>query len=146
MRLLLLLALLSLTACASPGGGGAAAPTSDPAAGGGTTQADNDLQVTYDLGDGTEPQTWALSCLGGGSGSHPDAAAACAHLQTLEDPFAPIPADAVCTEQFGGPQTAHLIGRWAGESVDLHLSRVDGCHMSQWDALVPLVPEMEPAG
>jgi hypothetical protein len=151
--LLLLLALLTLTACASPADTGAdrsaSPPTSDPAAGSDTEQADNDLQVEFDAGDGTEPQTWTLSCLGVVEGSHPDPEAACAHLRTLEDPFTPIPADDVCTEQFGGPQTAHVTGRWPGEPVDLELSRIDGCHISQWDALIPLVPavvEGEPVG
>ena len=142
--LLLLPALLALTACAGGGGGDTAAPgTSSPAgdgAAGGTVQADHDLQVEFDPGDGTEPSTWTLSCLEPVTGSHPDADAACAHLRTLEDPFAPLPDDVACTEQFGGPQTAHVLGRWDGQPVDLELSRVDGCRISQWDALVPLVP------
>jgi hypothetical protein len=140
---LLLLALLPLTACAG-GSGDAAAPTTPPsgdgAAGGGIVQADDDLQVRFDPGDGTEPSTWTLSCREPVEGSHPDADAACAHLRTLEDPFAPLPPDIVCTEQYGGPQTAHVVGRWGGHQVDLELSRVDGCRISQWDALVPLVP------
>ena len=77
-------------------------------------------------------------------GSHPDAEAACEQLKAMEDPFAPLPADVVCTEQFGGPQTAHVLGRWNGEPVDLELSRTDGCRISQWDALAPLLPP--PAG
>jgi hypothetical protein len=151
VRILLpLLAVLALTtACASgtTGSGGAAARTSDtadPAAGGGISQADNDLQVEYDPGDGTEPQSWTLTCVGFVEGSHPDAEAACAHLPTVENPFAPLPTDLICTEQYGGPETAHVFGRWNGEPVDLHLSRVDGCHISQWDALGPLLPG--PAG
>jgi Subtilisin inhibitor-like len=149
VRLLLLLALLTLTACASPADSGAGDSTSDPGAGGDITQADDDLQVHVDPGDGTEPQTWTLSCLGAVTGSHPDPEAACAHLKTMDDPFAPIPDDVACTEQFGGPQTSHVIGRWAGEEVDLQLSRVDGCRISQWDSLVPLVPAVvgvEPGG
>ena len=150
MRILLALTALFalLTACASPSGdagagGGSAAPTSgstDPAAGGGIVQADNDLQVELDRGDGTEPETWTLTCVGFVEGSHPAPDAACEHLTSLDDPFAPLPADVVCTEQFGGPQTARVLGRWNGEPVDLELSRVDGCHISQWDALGPLLP------
>ena len=147
MRLVLLLALLSVTACASPPGPDAGAPStgSDPAAGG-ISQADDDLQVEFDRGDGTEPESWTLSCVGNASGSHPEAEAACAHLAGMTEPFAPLPADAVCTEQYGGPQTAHVIGRWGGQPVDLELSRVDGCHMTQWDSLVPLVPAEVGAG
>jgi hypothetical protein len=152
VRLLLpLMALLVLlTACASGDAGsssGTAAPasdTADPAAGGGIEQADNDLQVEYDRGDGTEPESWTLTCVGFVEGSHPDAEAACEHLKAMEDPFAPLAADLVCTEQFGGPQTAHVLGRWNGEAVDLELSLTDGCHISQWDALGPLLPP--PAG
>ena len=141
-RPLLLVPLLILTACAG-GGGDAAAPTTPSAgngAAGGTGQADDDLQVRSDRGDGTEPSRWTLSCREPVEGSHPDAEAACAHLRTLEDPFAPLPSDVVCTEQYGGPQTAHVLGRWNGQPVDLELSRTDGCHIAQWDALVPLVP------
>lgn len=137
--------LVLLPGCASGGSGGtAAAPTSDaadPAAGGGISQADNDLQITYDRGDGTEPESWTLTCVGFVEGSHPDAEAACAHLATLEEPFAPLAPDLMCTEQYGGPQTARVLGRWNGEEVDLELSRVDGCHISQWDALGPLLAE-----
>jgi hypothetical protein len=150
VRILLpLVALFALlTACASPpgdagAGGGDTAPTSgstDPAAGGGIDQADNDLQIELDRGDGTEPETWTLTCVGFVEGSHPAAEAACEHLKSLEDPFAPLPADVACTEQYGGPQTARVLGRWNGEPVDLELSRTDGCRISQWDALGPLLP------
>ncbi|TFV75514.1 hypothetical protein E4P39_10785 [Blastococcus sp. CT_GayMR19] len=149
MRILLaLVALLTLlTACASPsgdaGGAGDRPATSgsdDPAAGGGIEQADNDLQVEFDPGDGTEPETWTLTCVGFVEGSHPDAEAACAHLKATAEPFAPLPADVVCTEQYGGAQTARVLGRWNGEPVDLELSRTDGCRISQWDALGPLLP------
>jgi hypothetical protein len=142
VRLLLSLALFALlTACASPSGGDARATDSPgPAAGGGITQADNDLQVELDRGDGTEPETWTLTCVGIVEGSHPDAEAACAHLTGMAEPFAPLPSDVVCTEQFGGPQTAHVIGRWNGQPVDLELLRTDGCRISQWDGLGPLLP------
>ncbi len=148
MRILLpLLALLALTtACASGttgSGGAAAAPTSDtadPAAGGGISQADNDLQVEYDPGDGTEPQSWTLTCVGFVEGSYPDPEAACEQLKAMEDPFAPLPADIICTEQYGGPQTARILGRWNGEPVDLELSLTDGCRIDQWNRLSVLVP------
>jgi hypothetical protein len=144
----LLPVVLVLAACgtaddAEPG----AAPASstpeeaggDPAAGG-ISQADNDLQVEIDLGDGSVPATWTLTCVGFVEGSHPAAQAACDHLAGMERPFAPLPDDVVCSQQYGGPETAHVLGRWGGEPVDLQLSRVDGCRLAQWDSLVPLVP------
>ena len=59
--------------------------------------------------------------------------------------FAPLPAEQMCTEQYGGPQTARVSGTWAGDPVDLTLARSDGCHISQWEGLVPLVPITEGA-
>jgi len=133
--------VLLLTACADsprdPGDGGTG---SGPAAGGGISQAANDLVVEYDAGDGSPLESWSLTCVGSVSGSHPDAEAACAHLAGLENPFTPLPSDVVCTEQYGGPQSAHVAGLWGGEPVDVELSRVDGCRISQWDALGPLLP------
>jgi hypothetical protein len=144
VRLLLLIVLLAtLSACAEPSGGtdaGASSSAAPDPAGGGITQAENDLLVEVDRGDGTERARYTLICLRSVDGDHPDAQAACDHLKAMDAPFAPIPGDAMCTEQYGGPQTARVTGLWGGEPVDLELSRVDGCHISQWDSLGPLLP------
>ena len=134
MRLLLVLPLILLTACGSSSG------PADSVDGGGIQRADNDLVVEYDAGDGSAPQSWTLTCVGFVEGSHPQAEQACEHLKSLEQPFAPLPADQMCAQVFGGPQTAKVTGLWRGEPVDLALSRSDGCRISQWDSLVPLVP------
>ena len=136
----LLAAVLILGACASPSGGDGADGSGGPAAGGGISQADDDLLVHVDLGDGTPAADWTLTCVGFVEGTHPQAEAACAHLAGLDDPFAPLPDDVACTEQFGGPETAHVTGRWDREPVDLELARTDGCFITQWDSLVPLLP------
>jgi hypothetical protein len=141
LALPLFASLAVLAACASPSDdGGAAGGSSDPSADGGTSQADNDLLVHVDRGDGTPAEDWTLTCGALVEGSHPEAEAACAHLAGLDDPFAALPDDVVCTEQFGGPQTARVTGRWGGESVDLELSRSNGCLISQWNSLGPLLP------
>jgi Subtilisin inhibitor-like len=145
LPLLVLAVVLVLAGCAAgeddaPAASGTPEATgSDPAAGG-ISQADNDLQIEVDLGDGSAPLTWTLNCVGFVEGSHPQAQAACDHLAGLERPFAPLPADVVCSQQYGGPETARVIGRWGGEPVELDLSRVDGCRIAQWDSLVPVVP------
>jgi hypothetical protein len=150
MRLLVVLPLLLLTACASGGDQlGAPPPPASDGADDQIRQADNDLVVEVDPGDGSPPRTYTLSCVGVVEGDHPDAEEACAHLKSLDDPFAPIPDDVVCTELYGGPQTARVRGLWRGEPVDLELSRVDGCRISQWDSLGPLLPGevgVEPPG
>lgn len=135
MKPLLLLPLLLLAACGA----------SEDALDTGTTPASSELSVAYDVADGSAPVTWTLVCGDPVSGSHPDAAAACAHLQELDEPFAPLPTDQMCTEQYGGPQTARVTGQWDGEPVDLELSRSNGCFISQWEGLVPLVPGTEGA-
>jgi hypothetical protein len=50
------------------------------------------------------------------NGTHPDAEAACAHLEGLGDPFAPLPDDVACTEIHGGPESAHVAGWWEAEA------------------------------
>jgi hypothetical protein len=130
---LLLVAVLALTACAAQSGttGGSSSPT---------RPADDDLVVEIDRGDGSAPERYTLNCADVAVSDHPAAQAACDHLAGMEEPFAPLPADAMCAQVYDGPQTAHVTGRWRGEPVDLRLARNDGCHISQWDGLGPLLP------
>jgi hypothetical protein len=141
--------LALLAACTSGNGGddpaarSSSAPppslsTSGP--GKGLDAADGDLQVELDRGNGGPIERYRLLCDGAGAGTLPDADAACSRLAGLTDPFAPLPADVFCSQIFGGPQTAHVTGRWQGSSVDLRLSRTDGCRTAQWDRLGPLLP------
>ncbi|WP_249523096.1 SSI family serine proteinase inhibitor [Modestobacter marinus] len=108
-----------------------------------TAGADSTLVVEYDPGEGAPVEQYTLACGDSVEGDLPDAEAACQHLAGLEDPFAPVPDDVVCTQLFGGPQTAHVTGQWRGEPVDLQLSRTDGCRIAQWDRLGP--PTAAPA-
>ena len=139
MRVLVVLLLLALAACAEPAGSGADATPSSTAA------SDDDLLIEVDQGDGTAPERYTLQCGEQPGGDHPDAAAACEQLEGLDEPFAPLPADMMCTEQYGGPQTARITGRWHGEPVELELSRTDGCKISQWQGLGPVLPPVEGA-
>jgi hypothetical protein len=138
--------LVLLAACTSGNGpvaGSSSAPppptTSSPGAG--MDAADGDLQVELDRGNGSPVERYRLVCGGAGAGTLPDADAACTRLAGLTDPFAPLPADVFCSQIFSGPQTAHVTGRWQGSSVDLRLSRTDGCRTAQWDRLGPLLPD-----
>ncbi len=113
---------------------GAPAPGQAPAA------ADGELTVVLDDGAGTST-TWTLTCSADGTagGDHPDAAAACAALSALDDPFAPVPRGTACTQVYGGPQRATVTGRWAGREVSATFVRTDGCEISRWDRLAPLL-------
>ncbi|MET9555130.1 SSI family serine proteinase inhibitor [Streptomyces sp. NPDC006645] len=87
--------------------------------------------------------TYELSCEPAG-GSHPESASACARLDELAgesaDPFAPVPKGQMCTMQMGGPATARVTGTWQGRSVDATFSRKNGCEISRWQNLVPVLP------
>jgi hypothetical protein len=140
MRVLAVLLLVLLAGCAAPAGGDGAAGTTAPSS---AAPADDTLLVVLDRADGTEPERYTVTCAGTPDGDHPDPAGACAHLAAQPQPFAALPSDAVCTEQYGGPQTARVTGRWHGEDVDLAVSRTDGCRIAQWDGLGPLLPPVD---
>ncbi|WP_077801320.1 SSI family serine proteinase inhibitor [Streptomyces sp. JHA26] len=113
-------------------------------------RAGDHLTVTVrDAGAGADG-TYELHCHPDG-GSHPDPAGACAVLDRGtrwgQDAFAPVPEGSVCTLQYGGPATAHVTGVWAGRPVDARFDRGDGCRVSRWNRLVPLLPDLRaPAG
>jgi hypothetical protein len=49
------------------------------------------------------------------------------------------PKDQVCTQLYGGPQTAHIAGTLAGEAVARDLSRTNGCAIADWKSAQPLL-------
>ena len=55
---------------------------------------------------------------------------------------APVPADVMCTEQYGGPQRARVTGTWHGRAVRASFTRTDGCQIARWDAIVPVLPDL----
>ncbi|MFI8824123.1 SSI family serine proteinase inhibitor [Streptomyces sp. NPDC053431] len=90
--------------------------------------------------------TFELRCGGTPGGTHPAAENACKRLaqfaQDGADPFAPVPADQMCTEQYGGPATAHITGHWKGRGVDARFSRANGCEIGRWENLRPVLPRV----
>ncbi|MEV8020505.1 SSI family serine proteinase inhibitor [Streptomyces sp. NPDC086554] len=101
------------------------------------------LTVTVTGSGGEGDGTYKLECHPAG-GSHPDAQEACAKLDEGtwgSDRFAPVPADSICTMQYGGPATAHITGTWNGRPVDAKFNRSNGCEIGRWDRLVPVLPE-----
>lgn len=132
MRLVLVLAVLALAAC------GESAPSTDDS----VTGDSPPTRLTVEQTSGGETSTWTLTCDPAG-GDHPDPGAACAALDARAqqgDPFAPLPEDRICTEQYGGDQTARLSGTFRGAVVDVELSRVDGCRIAQWDGFGAVLP------
>lgn len=89
--------------------------------------------------DAPDRRSWTLTCDPAG-GSHPEPAAACAALARARDPFAPVPRDRICTEIYGGPAVATLRGTYRGQPVDATYTRTDGCEISRWENLGPVLP------
>jgi hypothetical protein len=87
-------------------------------------------------------QRWTLRC-GPAAGTHPQRVAACRRLAATPRPFRPVPTDAICTEVWGGPAVARVVGRYRGARVWTEFRRRNGCEISRWDRLRPLLP---PAG
>ena len=117
--------MAALVAC---GIGGAAAPAS-------TTS----LTVTYwAKGPRTaKPITWTLRCNPPG-GTLRNPRVACRRLASGGVKlFAPVPPDAVCTEIYGGPQVARVVGRVNGKRVWARFNRSNGCHIERWDRFAP---------
>jgi hypothetical protein len=49
------------------------------------------------------------------------------------------PKDQVCTQIYGGPQTAHIEGQFSGQAVARDLARRNGCEIADWDKAQPLL-------
>jgi len=137
---LLALAVLPLLVAGCGSGTDETVTPQAPASESGATVT-TDLTIVSDDGAG-KTETWTLTCDPAG-GTHPDAAAACAALASDKGAKA-IPAvakDMMCTQQYGGPQTAKITGTWKGQAVNASFSRTNGCEISRWTALKGLLPD-----
>ena len=130
MRIAALIVLLAAVGC----GAGVSAPAAGPS---GATE----IKITYWAQDRTAatPAKWTLRCAPAG-GTLPLAAAACRKLAALSNPFAPVPRDAMCTDQYGGPQVALVTGTFRGRALWTQLQRRNGCEIARFKRLSFLVP------
>jgi Subtilisin inhibitor-like len=120
----LLLAAAALAACAT---GSAGAPK------------ETSLTVTFwpDGWSSSERDRWTLRCNPSG-GTLPRPALACRRLAAGGPKlFVPVSSGAVCTQIYGGPQTARVVGMLAGRPVWASFARANGCQISRWDRLSP---------
>lgn len=105
-------------------------PTGEPA-----PPLNADLTVTVrpeGTGKGT---TYTLRCHPNG-GDHPEVDAACTQIdQVGQSVFAPPGDGTMCSQQYGGPQTATVTGTLAGSEIDAEFNMVNGCEISRWTAL-----------
>jgi hypothetical protein len=101
--------------------------------------ATTSLHVTvWPNGRGHTPKrTYTLTCAPVG-GTLPHRASA--KLYRLKAPFAPTPKDMACTEIYGGPQEALVVGRYRGALIRSRFSRKDGCEIARWTRVRFLFP------
>lgn len=128
------LAVAGLTGCGGLAGQG---QPDAPAA----TQAGSTLTVRFTPNPDASTRVWTLTCEPPG-GDHPAAQEACATLveRTREGtPFASPSEGQICTQIYGGPQTAEIEGHWRGRPVSADYSRQNGCEIQTWDALQPVI-------
>ena len=116
---------------------------SSPAVAAGTPSPRIAMTLRVDVGDGAV-KTFSLRC-SPTSGNHPNRWAACKVLLAGGvKVLAPVPAEAMCTQIYGGPQKALVVGTWAGKKVSAKFARTNGCEISKWEAVRALfkVPGM----
>ena len=101
------------------------------------------LRITYweNSATPTDSWNWTVRCNpAGGTLRRP--VRACARLTSGGAKlFAPLPQNAFCTEIYGGPQKARVVGTVNGRRVRATFTRTDGCEISRWQRISPwLVP------
>ncbi|MFE9822520.1 SSI family serine proteinase inhibitor [Streptomyces sp. NPDC005791] len=149
---------LTLTAVASLAALSAAAPAATAASplvplpplpvlqGGWSMVQATETRLTVTVSESGNPAAdgvFELECDPAG-GSHPSAQRACDLLDQAAEsggnPFVATDRNAMCTQQAGGPASARVQGTWRGEVVDARFSRANGCEISRWNNLVPVLP------
>jgi hypothetical protein len=87
-----------------------------------------------------ETHRHTLSCAPA-RGTVPHPVRACRLLSRLgAAAFAPTPPTTACTDIYGGPDQAHVVGLVEGRRVDAHLRRVNGCEIARWNRVRLVVP------
>ncbi|WP_146159564.1 hypothetical protein [Allonocardiopsis opalescens] len=63
----------------------------------------------------------------------------CQDLARHEDPFAEVPADAVCLQRVYGTERADVSGVWQGRAVSTTVTRAGSCEEERWQRLSGLL-------
>ena len=103
----------------------------------GGTSSRTSLTVTY-WADGsrlTEKSVWTLRC-NPPAGTLKRPVVACGRLAAGGwSLFIPVKKGTVCTEIYGGPQVALIVGTVDGRRVWARVQRRDGCEVARWNRL-----------
>ena len=84
-----------------------------------------------------EQKTWTLRCAPV-RGTLAQPRAACRNLAVGGlKLFTPVPGEAICTEIYGGPDEARIIGVVDGRHVWAKFNLTNGCHIERWNRFSP---------
>ncbi|HEY8192414.1 MAG TPA: SSI family serine proteinase inhibitor [Gaiellaceae bacterium] len=116
------MSLALLTGCGGDDGGDAT-----------PSQSPTELEITvWPSGRSGDKKEATLSCSpAGGTLDHPEDA--CRRLETMDRPFIRPAGPLVCTEIYGGPAVAEILGTFDGTEVNATFARSDGCEIALWD-------------
>ena len=139
----LAVAFAALAACGDDDGQGAA--STDLPDG---SQAFAELQIRYEHAAAGVERIYTITCTDSaelsGDDVDVDADAACAALgdpAVVERLTQGPPQDRVCTEIYGGDDTASIAGSIGDQPVDTAADRTNGCAIQEWDELLaPILP------
>ncbi|WNI16523.1 hypothetical protein [Actinacidiphila sp. ITFR-21] len=126
--------VLALAAALGAGTAGVGDAVGLPKAG---VRAGGHLSVAYDDGSGHR-LTYSVRCTEGWPAE--GESEACRRLREIGGPVGPVPEGQACTMIYGGPQTAEVIGTWAGRWVRESYRRTNGCEVARWSRMVPVLP------
>jgi hypothetical protein len=103
------------------------------------TSSSTSLRVTFweNSANPDSSVTWTLRC-NPPRGTLRRPAVACRRLSAGGAKlFAPLPIDAVCTQLYGGPQQARVVGTLAGKRIWAAFARTNGCAIGRWNRVSP---------
>jgi hypothetical protein len=112
----------------------------------GTTDSADTLRIEVKRTKGGDLQEATLTCGDepSATGFIDDARAACEAVAENRALLTEGPPDNIaCTEIYGGPQEAAIVGAVGGDEVDVTVTRTDGCGIANWDALEALLGSPE---
>ncbi len=96
------------------------------------------ISVSYVAQDGASAKHWTLHCNPTG-GTHKSAKKACTALLKVKDPFKSSDPNMMCTEQYGGPESADVRGIWNGKKIRANFSKINGCEIARWQKVQALL-------
>ncbi len=96
------------------------------------------LKITYWANGTSEPGVrWTLKCNPAG-GTLQAPRRACAKLKADGTKlFAPVSPKLYCTQIYGGPQVARVVGKVGPRKISAWFDRTDGCAISRWSKASP---------